>query len=87
MSYTVTIDPSGVRLIVGESIPLADFAALLEVWSSDQDEDDPVLMSTEIPKHVKIYGRIVAAVGRRDQIDAMLSAYRVSQAQPKEVAP
>lgn len=73
--YTVVVHPTGCRIIEGESVPVGDYAALLTLWGkeTDDDKDDPVLISTDLPERLMARSavHVVSVVGRKSQLDAL----------------
>lgn len=73
--YTVVTHPTGCKIIEGETCPVADFAALLTAWAKDGEKGDEVVCDCDLPRILqqKSAVNIVAVVGRRSQLDALLA--------------
>jgi hypothetical protein len=71
--YTVSIHPTGCKIIEGASIPVQDFAALVTAWAKDAEHDDDVFCSTDLPAILtkRSASNVVAVVGRRTQLEAL----------------
>ena len=74
--YTVVAHHAGCRIVEGESIPMADAAALLTAWSKRGDNNDPVICSTDLPRALTIRsGRnVVLVVGKLSEVEALTQA-------------
>jgi hypothetical protein len=71
--YTVITDPSGCRIVEGESIPMGDAGALLTAWAERGDESDPVVCDMRLPKILtaRSASKVVLVVGRKSELDAL----------------
>lgn len=71
--YTVVTHPTGCRIIEGQSIPVADFAALCTAWAKEGEPGNEVVCSTDLPKALNAVGssNVVAVVGRPGQLQKL----------------
>lgn len=72
--YTVVTHPTGCKIIEGDSCPVSDFAALVTAWAKDGEPGDEIVCDCDLPRilQAKSAVNVVAVVGRRSQLDALL---------------